>query len=375
MNERHEHIHGPGCGHDIPDTMQACQYRGKRVPLEVATVAVPQIGPDEALVRVVASGVCRSDWHLWNGDWGWLGLDLPDHAVLGHEIGGQIVKTGSAVKHVEPGLRVTIPFNFGCGNCEYCRQGAQHLCAAQMNPLSVAGAGGWQQYIRVPNADLNCVPLPQGVDELTAAALGCRYMTAWRGVADRAKVRGGEFVAVLGCGGVGLAAVQIATALGGRAIAVDIDDGKLALARQNGAVATVNARGLSPDEVGAAVQQATGGHGAEVAIDALGGSKASLGGLFSLRKGGRLVQIGLTGAEDKGTVGLPLDLLVLKELSIIGSQGNPQSAYPHLLGLVASGRLTPKSLVSREIALDEVQSVLDDMDQYKTSGYVIITKF
>jgi propanol-preferring alcohol dehydrogenase len=365
--ETHSHVH--------PETMRSCRYHGTRKHLTVENMPVPEIGEFDALVRVVASGVCRSDWHIWNGDWSWIGVQMPETTTLGHEVGGVIVRTGKSVKRVEPGMRVTIPFNLACGYCDYCRQGLQNLCDNLVNPLTLEGSGGWQAYMRVPGADMNCIPLPYGVDEMAAAALGCRYMTAWRAVADRAQVRGGEFVAVHGCGGVGLAAIQISAALGGRPIAVDIDDAKLAKAKEAGAVACVNARGLDPMQTGAAVKQAAGGAGAEVAVDALGGAKTTLGGLFSLRKQGRLAQVGLTTGDDKGMVNLPMDLVVFQELSIVGSLGNPQSSYPRLLGLVASGRLDPKGLVSRQIGLDEVEGVLNDMDNYNTSGYVIITKF
>ncbi|MFW2829421.1 alcohol dehydrogenase catalytic domain-containing protein [Sphingomonas sp. ID0503] len=369
LSTGHVHDHG-GAG-----LMRACRYQGVRKDLLVEEVPVPEIGAGDALVRVVASGICRSDWHLWNGDLAWLGLDMPAPTTLGHEIGGVIERVGSGVRHVEPGMRVTIPFNLACGFCQYCRAGAQHLCDNQQFPFLVEGGGGWQQFIRVPTADVNCIPLPDGVDELTAAALGCRYMTAWRAVADRANVAGGEFVVVHGCGGVGLAAVQISAALGGRTIAVDIDDQKLATARAAGAFATLNVKGMDPTEVGAAIKDMSGGSGAEVAIDALGGTATTLGALYSLRKGGRLAQVGMTGRAEQGIVGVPLDLLVLQELSIIGSQGNPQSGYPRLLGLVASGRLNPTALVSRHVGLEEVQGVLEDMDEFKTTGYVIITRF
>jgi propanol-preferring alcohol dehydrogenase len=375
MDDLHSHKHDHDHSHSHPESMRSCRFHGARKPLTVETIPVPVLREGEALVRVVASGICRSDWHLWNGDWGWIGLALPTPTTLGHEIGGVVAKVAPGVKRVEPGMRVTIPFNMACGFCDYCRAGVQNLCDNLIYPFLNEGSGGWQEYIRVPTADMNCVPLPEGVDELTAAALGCRYMTAWRAVADRAKLRGGETVAVHGCGGVGLAAIQIGAALGGRVVAVDIDDEKLAKARETGALATVNARGLNPMEVGAAVKQAAGGQGVEVAVDALGGSKTTLGGLFSLRKGGRLAQVGLTSKEDQGSISLPLDMLVLQELEIVGSNGNPQSAYPRLLGLVASGKLNPSALISRQVGLDDVQDVLHDMDHYKTSGYVVVTRF
>lgn len=369
--DAHNHAHD----HDLPGSISSCRFNGVNEKFTVDTVAMPKIGEDEALVRVVASGICRSDWHLWKGDWSWVGLELPQKTVLGHEIGGVIVKTGAGVTRVEVGMRVTMPFNYACGFCDYCRQGRQNLCDNLLTQFMVEGGGGWQEYIRVPLADMNCIPLPDGVDELTAAALGCRYMTAWRAVVNRGQVRPGEFVAVQGCGGVGLAAIQISAAIGGRTIAVDIDDEKLAKAKETGAFATVNARGLSPIEVGAAVKQVAGGVGAQVAVDALGGTTTTLGGLFSLRKGGRLAQVGLTSGADKGMISLPMDIMVMQELQIIGSSGNPQSDYPNLMGLVSSGKLTPAALVSRQVGLDEVQGVLEDMSDYKTSGYVIITKF
>jgi propanol-preferring alcohol dehydrogenase len=377
--DTHDHVHTASEDHhhhgDQPQLMRSCRFNGVNAAFSVDTVAIPEIGEDEALVRVVASGICRSDWHLWKGDWSWVGLELPLKTVLGHEIGGVIVKVGAGVKRVGPGMRVTMPFNYACGFCDYCRQGKQNLCDNLLTQFTVDGGGGWQEFIRVPLADMNCIPLPDGVDELTAAALGCRYMTAWRAVVNRGQVRPGEFVAVHGCGGVGLAAIQISGAIGGRTIAVDIDDEKLIKAKETGAFATVNARGLNPMEVGAAVRQAAGGVGAHVAVDALGGTKTTLGALFSLRKAGRLAQVGLTSGADKGNISLPMDIIVMQELQISGSCGNPQSDYPNLMGLVASGKLTPAALVSREVGLDDVQGVLQDMDDYKTSGYVIITRF
>lgn len=356
-------------------TMRAAKIDGVRGKVRVADVPVPEIGEEDALVRVVASGICRSDWHLWNGDWNWVGLKLPQPAVLGHEIGGVVEQVGSAVRQVKPGMRVTIPFNMACGICPYCRDGRQNLCDNAAIPMLLPGSGGWAQYCRIPTADLNCIPLPEQVDELSAAALGCRYMTAWRAVRARGGVRGGEVAVVLGCGGVGMAAVEISASLGGRVIAVDVDPGKLARARELGAADTVDAQAQKPEEIAKAVKKLAGGGGADLAIDALGSYATMLGGLLSLRKGGRLAQVGLTSQAEKGAVAVPVDILVNKELSIVGSLGNPHSAYGELLGMVAAGRLKPKALVSREVSLEDVEGVLHDMDAFKTTGYVVITRF
>ncbi|WP_210251867.1 alcohol dehydrogenase catalytic domain-containing protein [Agrobacterium tumefaciens] len=357
-------------------TMKAAKIAGVRGEISVADVQIPELGPDDALVRVVASGICRSDWHLWNGDWEWVGMKLQPGAVLGHEIGGIVEAVGSNVKSVRAGQRVTVPFNLACGHCHHCSRGEQNICDNAAVPHLIPGSGGWAQYMRAPNANLNCIPLPDGVDELTAAALGCRYMTAWRAIQNRGALRGGETVAVFGCGGVGQAAIEIAASLGGRVIAIDVDDAKLARAKEIGAHDVVNAKGLSPEKTGEAVCQITErSAGVDLAVDALGSIATVHGALHSLRKGGRLSQVGLTSQAEKGIVAVPMDMIVLKELEIRGSLGNPQSEYGDLLGLVASRKLNPTALVSRTVSLSDVGSVLHDMDSFKTSGYVVITDF
>lgn len=362
-------------GATLPRTMKAAQCSGKRGAVAVAEVPVPDLQDGDALIRVAASGICRSDWHLWNGDWGWVGMKLPEPAVLGHEMGGIVEAVGAGVKQIRPGMRVTVPFNLACGNCRYCHDGRQNLCDNAQFPMMMPGSGGWAQYSRIPTADLNCIQLPDAVDEISAAALGCRYMTAWRAMRARGGIRGGEVAAVIGCGGVGLAAVEIGAALGGRIIAVDLDPNKLEQARNLGAERTIEAGAMDPKELGKAIKQASGADGVDLAMDALGSSATLLPGLIALRKGGRLAQVGLTSQEDRGKVAIPVDIMVNKELSIVGSLGNPHSGYPELLGLVATGRLKPRALVSRQVGLEEVDAVLHEMDAFKTTGYVVITRF
>jgi propanol-preferring alcohol dehydrogenase len=340
----------------------------------VERVAIPEIAADDALVRVVASGICRSDWHLWNGDWGWFDQKLG--STLGHEIGGVVEAVGANVRNVKTGMRVTIPFNLACGTCPYCRKGRQNLCDNQQLPQTLPGSGGWAEFMRAPNADLNCIPLPDGVDELAAAALGCRFMTAWRAVQARGDVRGGETVAIFGCGGVGQAAVEIASVLGARVIAVDVDDRKLSKMLQLGADLIVNSRGMTGEETAQKVKAVTdGAQGADLAVDALGIRDTMIGALMSLRKGGRLSQVGLTSQAEQGRIELPTDLIVINEWEIRGSLGNPHGSYNDLLSMVARGRLHPTKLVSEQVRLSDVARVLDDMDNFRTDGYVIITDF
>ena len=355
--------------------MRAMQVDKIRKPMELREIPIPSIGEDDVLVRVVASGICRTDWHVWNGDWTWAGLKLPLPIVLGHEIGGVVERVGSGVSNLKSGMKVCVPFNFADGKCEYCLRGLQNLCENAAWNFTSPGSGGFAQYARVPNANLNCIPLPTNVTEMDGAALGCRYMTAYRAVRTRARVRAGETVVVIGIGGVGRSAVQIATAMGGLVIAVDIKPSALDAAKKLGALETINSEGISPEDIGAQIKKLTGGKGADIVIDGMGGTNTTLTAMQSLAKGGRFCEAGLTTQDDKGQVTIPIDQLVLNEWSIVGSLGNPHSEYPELLRLVDSGKLVPSKIISEEVALDDVQSVFDRLPAFGTEGFTVITKY
>ncbi len=357
------------------ETMRAVQMDKVRKPMTVREVPIPDIGDEDALVRVTASGICRTDWHLWNWDWTWIDVKLPQPIVLGHEIGGVVERIGAGVKGLAPGTRVCVPFNMACGHCPYCLKGLQNICDNYQWPMLTPGSGGFAQYVRVPNAALNCVPLPPRVTEKDASALGCRYMTAYRAVRTRGGLLAGETVAITGVGGVGRSAVEIAVALGGQVIAIDTKDSALQAAKKLGAMAVLNSDGLTPKQVGAKVKALTGGTGVEVGIEAAGGSKTTLLTLETLAKGGRLVVAGLTSQEDEGIVELPIDEVVAKEFSIVGTLGNPQSDYPELLRLVENGTLAPGKHIESEATLDDVQATFDRFPKFKTDGYVIVTQF
>ena len=341
-----------------------------RKPLEVRDLPDPRPGPYDAVVRVEACGICRSDWHIWYGDWTWMGLKVQLPRVLGHEFGGVVEEVGSEVRSFQPGDRVTVPFHLACGRCHYCYTGRSNICMAY-GVIGVAMDGGYAQKALVPNADVNLVRLPENVDFLTAAALGCRFMTAWHAIADRAGLQPGEWVAVFGVGGVGLSAVQIASALGARVVAVDISDEKLERARQEGAVAVVNAR---EGNLHKRIKEITDG-GADVTVDALGSSAIVVPALLSLRRGGRHIQVGLTSQEDKGMSPVPIDGVVMLETEIRGSMGCPVTSYPALLAMVSSGRLDPKRLVTRTVAVEEASQVLEQMSEFATTGFNVITRW
>lgn len=278
----------------------------------------------------------------------WIGLNLKLPANPGHEVGGVVEEVGRDVRTIKVGDRVTIPFHEADDTCPECRAGFQNLCDHLIVPGGQRG-GGWAQYVTVTVADLNCIPLPE-------------------------RVQPGQWLAVNGCGGVGLSAVQIAAASNALVVAVDVDDRKLAKARDEGAAATINARGLTPEQVGEAVKDATGG-GAHVSLDALGRAFTFHQSIQSLRKRGRHVQVGITSQEERGQVATPVDMLTMMEWEIVGSLGNPQPKYAELLALVEHQKLRPARLVTRKIALDEVTDTLERMTSFDTVGFEVITKF
>ncbi len=350
--------------------MRAALVTAFRQPLDFRdNLPMPTPGPDDVVIRVEACGVCRSDWHLWQEDFTWAGIALPLPALLGHEFGGVVEDVGAAVRTLKRGDRITVPFHLACGECGYCYTGRSNICQA-LGFYGLQQRGGFGEYVVVPRADVNAVQLPDAVDMLSAAALGCRFMTAYHGLVDEANVRPGEWVVVFGIGGLGLAAVQIASALGCRVIGVSRDPAKLAQAREQGAVATVEAG----DAAAGQVKELTGG-GADVSVDAFGGAKTILPALMSLRKGGRHVQVGLTGKADQGMVSVPIDAMVFQELQLLGSVGCPTTSYPGLLSLVAAGQLNPSRLVTETIDASDITRVFDEMSDYKTRGFHVITSW
>jgi D-arabinose 1-dehydrogenase-like Zn-dependent alcohol dehydrogenase len=350
--------------------MKAAVMTKFKSPLEVQELPDPKPGPNDALIKTQACGICRSDWHLWQGDWTWIGIQLNLPLVMGHELSGVVEEVGANVQNFKVDDRVTMPFHMGCGKCEYCYTGRSNLCFAN-GFVGVNFNGGYGQLVVVPTADVNLVHLPDQVDFLSASALGCRFMTSYHGIVDKAMVQPGESVAVFGAGGIGLSAIQIASALGARVIAVDVVDEKLEWAKREGADATINA---SNTDVPQAVKELTKG-GADVSIDALGSSDTVIAAISSLRKGGRHLQIGLTTAADKGMISLPVDAMVMQEIQFIGSLGCATTSYPGLLSMVSTGKLAPKRLVGDQVPATGVNDVLESMTSFGTNGFNVITSW
>lgn len=346
--------------------MKAMLYDSFSTRPTITTVPDPVPDTDGVVIRVEATGVCRSDWH------GWMGHD-PDISlphIPGHELAGVIEAVGKGVHRWQVGDRVTVPFVGGCGACPECHAGHQQVCHRQFQP-GFTHWGSFAQYVAIQQADLNLVALPHTVDFATAASLGCRFATAFRAIVDQGQTRGGQWVAVHGCGGVGLSAIMIANALGANVVAVDIADDKLAAAEAMGASVVVNAQTVS--NVAEAVIDATCG-GAHVSIDALGDPETCYNSIANLRRRGRHVQVGLM-VQNNGATVVPMAKVIAQELEILGSHGMQAHRYDAMLAMMFSGKLQPEKLIGSRIHLAEAIDALTGMDNFSATGVTVITDF
>jgi alcohol dehydrogenase len=328
----------------------------------VLDVPIPTVDDNAVLVHVEATGLCRSDWH------GWLGhdpdIELPH--IPGHEFAGTVVQIGSDVHRVRVGDRITAPFVCACGRCAECASGNEQTCLLQQQP-GFSYWGSFAEYVVIPWADHNVVGLPDEIDFATAAGLGCRVATAYRGIRQVAQVQREERVVVLGCGGVGLSAVMIAVACGAQVTAVDTNPAALALARELGAVDALRVGAGEGTGRALDLHEGLGGE-ADVVVEALGAQHLVQQALQALRPRGRLVQIGLLPQR----VNLDMGSLIGKELRWLGSHGMAARHYPEMLADIGSGRLDPSRLLGREIGLREVPQSLAELDGSHVAGITVI---
>ena len=404
--------------------MRAVMYERFGGPIELRDVPDPEPPPGGVVVAVRATGLCRSDWHGWRGH----DTDIRVPHVPGHEFAGQIAAVGAGVRDWRVGDRVTAPFICACGTCPACLAGDQQVCHRQQQP-GFTYWGSFADLVVVPDAQTNLVRLSDRIDYAAAATLGCRFATAFRAVVAQGRVRPGEWVAVYGCGGVGLSAVMIAVAAGARVVAIDVSAAALALARRFGATATIDATpfgavppgatpagrkplggmpfgtgpfttgqsatgpstglsatgpggagsvgagpvGTGPGGAGpaaAAVREITGG-GAHLSLDALGSQATLTASIEGLRRRGRHVQVGLLPAAT-GRPTVPMDLVLASELEILGSHGMPAHAYRDMLPLVETGALRPAELITGELALPDAPAALAAMDRPGPAGIRVI---
>jgi alcohol dehydrogenase len=339
--------------------MQAIYFTQFKGPLEIKDIPVPTATNDGVVIKVEATGLCRSDWHAWMGH----DSDIVLPHVPGHEFAGVISEIGKAVTKFKVGDRVTVPFVCGCGKCQYCLRGDAQVCPTQTQP-GFTGFGSFAEYVAIDNADFNLIHIPAEVSFATAAALGCRFATSYRGLIKRAKVQPGETVAIFGCGGVGLSAIMIAKAQGANVYAIDINGDALEIAASLGAQ-TINSKNTDP----VAFLQNLGG--AHVAVDALGSEATSGASVLSLARGGRHLQLGLL-LTPSGLTAMPMARVIAWELDLLGSHGMAAVDYPEMLALVASGVLNPSLLVKREVNLEVGAQALADLNNQQQGGITII---
>ena len=346
--------------------MKAVIYDAFGIRPELRNVPDPTPESHGVVVKVMATGLCRSDWH------GWVGHDADIHPphVPGHELAGVVAAVGKDVTRWKIGDRVTVPFVGGCGDCPQCSSGNQQVCDRQFQP-GFTHWGSFAEYVSIHRADTNLVRLPDTLDFPAAASLGCRFVTSFRAVVDQGRTTAGQWVAVHGCGGVGLSAIMIANALGANVVAIDISDDKLRLANDLGAVATVNATQVA--NVVEAVVEITKG-GAHVSLDALGHPTTCFNSIANLRKRGKHIQVGLMLAEHS-TPAIPMSKVIAHELEILGSHGMQAHRYDALFAMIEAGKLAPEKLIGRTIILEQSIDALMNMDKFETAGVTVVTEF
>ncbi len=341
--------------------MRAAVYETFGGAISVVEVDDPTPGPFDAVVEVLAVGLCRSDFHGWHGT----DPDIVCPHVGGHEFVGRVVAVGSEVHRVAVGQRVVAPFVCGCGQCEPCRRGQHQVCRNQHQP-GFTRWGAFAQFTTVPFADINAVEVPAEVSDESAALVGCRVSTAYRGVVERGRLAEGEVLCVYGCGGVGLAAVALGRALGATVVAVDITAASLELARSLGADVVLNAN--DHDDVAMAVQHDVGG--AHVSVDCLGHALTARHSVMSLRALGRHVQIGLFPAA---TADFPVSRVIRDELEVLGVHGLSSSRFDRVLALMGEGRLDPTAMITERLTLDDVPEALPAMGRFARPGVSVVT--
>ena len=338
--------------------MRAMYFEHFNGPIDIRDIEVPYPAPKSVLIKVEATGLCRSDWHGYVGH----DSDISLPHVPGHELAGTVAQIGNQVKNFNVGDRVTVPFVNGCGTCEWCLSGNAQVCPTQTQP-GFTQFGSFAEYVEIKNADFNLIPLPTEISFEVAAALGCRFATAFRGLTARGGIKAGQLVAIIGCGGVGLSAVMIAKALGAIVIAVDINEVALENARDAGADHLFSSSNAIDE-----IQKLGGAH---ISVDALGSQVTAEISVKSLRRLGKHIQLGLLLSDD-GLTPISMARVIGWEIEIVGSHGMAAVDYPLMLSMIIDGKLHPEKFIKRSISLEEATSALANMNSSVQDGITII---
>jgi S-(hydroxymethyl)mycothiol dehydrogenase len=360
----------------VPQTVRGVVARGKGEPVTVETVLVPDPGPGEAVVAVQACGVCHTDLHYREGG---ISDDYP--FLLGHEAAGVVESVGEGVVEVEPGDVVVLNWRAVCGRCRACSRGDLHLCFNTHNALQkmrledgtelspALGIGAFAEKTLV--AAGQCTKVDPAADRAAAGLIGCGVMAGWGAAVNTAPVRKGQSVAVIGCGGVGDAAVAGALFAGARqVIAVDVDDRKLQWAREFGATDTVNAKDV---DVVARLKELTGGFGPDVVVDAVGRPETFRQAFEARDLAGTVVLVGVPTPEMR--IELPLQEVFGRGGALKSSwYGDclPSRDFPMLVDLFLQGRFPLDRFVSERIALDAVEEAFHRMERGEVLRSVVV---
>lgn len=325
-------------------------------PLAIEEVARPVSGPDDVLIEVEACGVCHSDLHVADGDWPQLARIVKKPLILGHEIAGRVVEKGENVRELQPGDRVGVPWIYwSCGTCEFCAEGNENLCANQ-KITGVSVDGGYAEFIKAPAN--HATKIPDALSAMEAAPLFCAGVTVYRAL-RKARISPGQRLAVFGVGGLGHLAIQIGRGLGAEVTAVDISEGKLALAAALGATATLNASN------GDVVKEVRGKGGVHVAIVTSAAKSAYDMAFYCLRPTGTLLVVGLP-AEN---ISFPPILMAAVEAHVHASAVGTRQDLREVLAMAAAGKLRCQ-VASRPLA--EANVVLEELRQGKVSGRIVL---
>jgi len=339
--------------------MKAAVFHGDGKGLRIEEVPVPSITPDQILVKVAACGVCHTDLH-------YIEHGVPTFKkppiVLGHEASGVVERAGDAVTHLRAGQRVLIPAVLTCGRCAFCRMGRENICS-DMRMLGNHFDGAYAEYVAVPAKDV--LSLPESVPLEESAIIADAISTPFHAVKNRARVQPGDTVAIFGCGGVGINAVQIAAAVGGSVIAVDVNERKLEWARSFGAAHTINASMV--ERVSKEIKKLTGG-GADIALEVIGNPKTIEEAFESVRIGGRLCVVGYTHEAITVVAGK----IMFKELEVVGSLGCRPLDYVPLIRMVEQGRIEVKRLVTHRFPLDEIDKAFEVMKEGASLRSIVV---
>lgn len=339
--------------------MKAAVFHGPDIGLKIDDIPIPEVKADQILVKVAACGACHTDLHYI--EHGVATFKKPP-IVLGHEASGTVEKAGRDVTHLKEGDRVLIPAVLTCGRCTLCRTGRENICS-DMTMLGNHFDGAYAEYVAVPAKDV--LTLPESIPLAEASIIADALSTPYHAVKNRARVRAGDTVAVFGCGGVGINAVQLATAAGASVIAIDVAETKLEWATQFGATATINASKV--ERVSKEIKQLTGG-GVDIAMEVIGNPKTIEEAFESVRVGGRLCIVGYTHEA----ISIVAGKIMFKELEIVGSLGCRPVDYAPLVGMVERGAIKLKPLVTHRFSLDDINKAFEVMKEGVSLRSIII---